>query len=278
MKILVKPHSLQIISTPVNELELNVTKCYFEFSEEITNDFVKEAYFTLEDNTYKKVIVNDECDIPSEVLTKVGTVKLGVVAYLVEDEQEIIRYNPTPGYFTSWEGSLQDAENSEPITPSEMEQYEQALQEGLAEVDERLTDANTVILEASNLNITGQKTNNVTYITITDKQGNDSTFQVEDGTKGDPFTYDDFTPEQLEALTGPQGEAGQDGVIQYTSGDNITISNNVISANLSGYATESYVNTAIANKIWIGTQTEYDNLSSHSDSTLYFIKEDTNAS
>lgn len=25
------------------------------------------------------------------------------------------------------------------------------------------------------------------------------------GSKGDPFTYDDFTPEQLEALTGPQG-------------------------------------------------------------------------
>ena len=28
------------------------------------------------------------------------------------------------------------------------------------------------------------------------------------GPKGDPFTYDDFTPEQLAALTGPQGPAG----------------------------------------------------------------------
>lgn len=140
MKVIVKPHSIQIVSTPVNELEINVTKVEFEFSEEITNGFVKEAYFTLENNTYKKVIVNNECEIPNEVLTKVGTIELGVVAYLVENEEEIIRYNPKPGYFTSWQGSLKDAENSEPITPSEMEQYEQALQSGLTELDDALDD------------------------------------------------------------------------------------------------------------------------------------------
>lgn len=32
--------------------------------------------------------------------------------------------------------------------------------------------------------------------------------QGEKGEKGDPFTYDDFTEEQLEALTGPRGEPG----------------------------------------------------------------------
>ena len=31
------------------------------------------------------------------------------------------------------------------------------------------------------------------------------------GKKGDPFTYDDFTPEQLESLRGPQGEVGPQG-------------------------------------------------------------------
>lgn len=211
MKVIVKPHNIQIISTPVNELEINVTKCYFEFSEEITNDFVKEAYFTLDDSTYKKIIVNNECDIPNEVLTKVGTIKLGVVAYLVENEQELIRYNPTPGYFTSWEGSLQDAENSEPITPSEMEQYEQALQEGLSEVDERLTEAETVILQASNLNISGHKTNNVTYITLTDKQGNDTTLEVLDGAKGDKGDTGLPGPRGERGETGPRGEQGLPG-------------------------------------------------------------------
>ena len=32
------------------------------------------------------------------------------------------------------------------------------------------------------------------------------------GPKGDPFTFDDFTPEQLANLKGPQGSDGKDGV------------------------------------------------------------------
>lgn len=32
------------------------------------------------------------------------------------------------------------------------------------------------------------------------------------GPQGDPFTYEDFTPEQLEALRGPQGVPGNDPV------------------------------------------------------------------
>ena len=36
--------------------------------------------------------------------------------------------------------------------------------------------------------------------------------QGEPGPKGDPFTYADFTPEQLEALKGPKGDKGEDGL------------------------------------------------------------------
>lgn len=32
-----------------------------------------------------------------------------------------------------------------------------------------------------------------------------------EGPKGDPFTYDDFTEEQLENLRGPKGDPGEDG-------------------------------------------------------------------
>ena len=31
------------------------------------------------------------------------------------------------------------------------------------------------------------------------------------GPKGEPFTYDDFTPEQLEGLKGPKGDTGPNG-------------------------------------------------------------------
>ena len=53
----------------------------------------------------------------------------------------------------------------------------------------------------------------------------------ERGPKGDPFTYDDFTAEQLEQLKGPKGDPGP----TYTAGENITISaDNVISATGGG--------------------------------------------
>lgn len=54
------------------------------------------------------------------------------------------------------------------------------------------------------------------------------------GDKGDPFTYGDFTPEQLEQLKGPKGDTGPAGPT-YTAGTNITISaDNVISATGGG--------------------------------------------
>ncbi len=36
-----------------------------------------------------------------------------------------------------------------------------------------------------------------------------------DGADGKPFTYEDFTPEQLEALRGPQGLPGKDGTMTF---------------------------------------------------------------
>lgn len=63
-------------------------------------------------------------------------------------------------------------------------------------------------------------------------QGNDGI----QGPKGDPFTYEDFTAEQLEGLRGPQGESGPQGPIGNTgpqgesaiiSEVNATVDNNV---------------------------------------------------
>ena len=130
MLVRVTPHQVKILrgeTEPINEKEIDISKCYFEFDEEIEDDYVKEAYFTLNGNTYKQIIVNNECDYPGEVLTQKGELEIGVVAYKVEDEQEIKRYNPSPDFYETWIGSLKDAENSEPITPSDKEQMEQAI-------------------------------------------------------------------------------------------------------------------------------------------------------
>ena len=191
MKIIVNPHKLEIVKNPINEKEINITKSEFEFADEmgITDNYVKEAYFTYNGTSYKQIIVNNECDIPYEVLTEKGQVEIGVVAYLIENDEYVKRYNPSPAYFESWIGSLKgSAENSEPITPSEMEQYEQALQDGLAEVNEKLDDidqalidVNEAITETNNLNIDVSKSGKVATITLTKKDGTTKIETVKDG-------------------------------------------------------------------------------------------------
>ena len=189
MKLKVGQHKICIEKEPVNEKEIDITKCQFEFDEAITNDFVKEAYFTYNDVSYKQIIVNNECTIPYEVLQEKGTIEIGVVAFKVESEEVIKRYNPSPAYFNTWDGSLKgNAENSEPITPSEMEQYEQALQDGLEEVNSKLPlinqaleDVNVAITETNNLNLDVNKVGKVATIEITKKDGTKKTTTLEDG-------------------------------------------------------------------------------------------------
>lgn len=197
MKIIVGQHKLEIVKEPVNEREIDISKCEFEFDEAITSEYVKEAYFTLDGATYKQIILNDECDIPSEVLVKKGTVEIGVVAFLVEDEEEIKRYNPSPAYFNTWVGSLKDdAENSEPVTPTDKEQMEQALQEGLNSIDNKLgevddkmlvvdgkiEDIDTAITQTNNLNIDVNKVDKTTQVDLTKKDGTTKTVYINDGT------------------------------------------------------------------------------------------------
>jgi hypothetical protein len=235
MLLKVNPHKIEIVKSPVNEREINISKCTFEFADEITNDYVKEAYFTFGSTTYKQIIVNDECDFPSEVLTKKGTVEIGVVAYLVENENEIKRYNPSPAYFDTWVGSLKDnAENSEPITPSEMEQYEQALNDGLNEVNDKLDeidqaidDVNEAIIETNNLDLDVDKQGKVATVTLTKKDASTKTVTLSDGTSLQ-FKWEgtslgiktdneqSYTYVDLEGPQGPQGVQGEAFTIKKT--------------------------------------------------------------
>ena len=185
MIIKVNAHKCEIEKSPVNEKEINITKCEFIFAEEITDEYVKEAYFTLNGETYKQIIANGECDIPYEVLKEKGQVEIGVVAYLVENGEEAKRYNPSPAYFNTWVGSLKDnAENTQPITPSEMEQYQQALQDGLNEVNDKLTEVEEVVSGIDNIDVDIEKDGDVAYFTITKKDGTQETTELTAGLDG----------------------------------------------------------------------------------------------
>lgn len=227
MKVIVKAHKIEIEKEEsINEKEINISKCTFEFDDsmELENDYVKEALFTLGDKAYKQIIVNNECEYPSEILEESGSVELGVVVYKVEDEEYIKLYNPSPAYFTTFKGSLKEAENSKPITPSEFEQYEQALEEGLAEVQ--------------NVDIDVDKVDNVATITITNRYGEEKPVNIYDGEQGEKGDKGDIGPQGPKGDTGsqgPQGPAGVDGrdgadakvngynTISIEAGTNVTI-------------------------------------------------------
>lgn len=228
MLLKVNPHKIEIVKEPVNEREINISKCTFEFADEITNDYVKEAYFTFGGTTYKQIIVNNECNFPSEVLTKKGTVEIGVVAYLVENETEIKRYNPSPAYFDTWIGSLKDkAENSEPITPTDKEQLESIINNAVNEIDEALDDVETAVNEANNLDINVSKTGKAATIDVTKKNGTVKTVTLSDGTSLQ-FNWDgtklgiktddeqSYTYVDLEGPQGPQGVQGEAFTIKKT--------------------------------------------------------------
>lgn len=176
MKLIVNPHKISIETKLVNEKEINITKCYFEFAEEITNDFVKEAYFTLKDKTYKEIIVNNECSIPYEVIEEKGQVEIGVVAYLLENEEYIKRYNPSPVYFNTLDGSLKEQyENSEEVTPSDKEQIEQAI-----------TNLETNKADKSELpdvsNFVTKDVNDLTYYTLSTNTGSSIELSINSST------------------------------------------------------------------------------------------------
>lgn len=67
--------------------------------------------------------------------------------------------------------------------------------------------------DAVNPTITISKSGTVTVVTATDINGTTTSNIVDGATglKGDPFTFEDFTAEQLEAIRGPQGLTGETG-------------------------------------------------------------------
>ena len=229
MKILVGQHELKIDKKDkVNQNEYKVTKCEFEFDEAITNDLVKIALFTNSAGTYKQYIINNECDIPAEILEKQETTTLGVYAYKEENEELELRYSPEEIKFYVSNGSYKkNAENTEPITPTDKEQMEQALQNGLNdindkidEVDEKLDGIDTAIEETNNLNLdVSDKVDGDVTVTLTKKDASTKTVVISDGTslqfmwQGTSLgikteDMEDYTFVDLQGQVGPVGPQG----------------------------------------------------------------------
>ena len=165
----------------VNRGEYKVTPLEFEFTEEYTNQLVKKAIFVNGDTAIEQAIINNTCNIPHEVLD-IKEFELRVYAYEVQDEELILRYSPTFAKVFLREGSYRGNTGSgEEITPTRFEQYEQALEDGLLEVNEKLEDIDTATQEVNNLDLDVNKVGSTTTIELTKKDGTEKTVEVNDG-------------------------------------------------------------------------------------------------
>ena len=153
MKITVNKDNVKIEEFDiVHEGEHRVNKCSFSFSEEYTEELVKKAIFTSQNSSVEVAIINNECNIPTEILKARNIVLLGVYAYKVVDDKLDLRYSPSPDAFKVNSGSyIEGANESEEITPSQFEQYMQAMNDGLNKVEESIKKMDSTTSAANDL-------------------------------------------------------------------------------------------------------------------------------
>lgn len=174
MKIIVTKDKVKIEEFDlVHEGEHRVNKCSFSFSEDFTEDLVKKAIFTLQNDSIEVPIINNECDIPGEILKARNIVLLGVYAYKITGDKLVLRYSPSPDAFKVNSGSyIEGVSESEEITPSQFEQYMQALNNGLNKIEESLKKMDSATSSATQLvNDINQKLENGDFIGPEGPQG-----------------------------------------------------------------------------------------------------------
>lgn len=127
----------------MNKGEYHINDCVFSFSQEY-DGLIKRAVFT--DSTGKNYVVeikNDGCIIPEEVLRFSDRCKLGVYAYVNDENELLLRYSPEPTGFKLEKGSyVSDAEHFTPATPVQdlIDQYNQNAVQKTNEFNQHVID------------------------------------------------------------------------------------------------------------------------------------------
>ena len=154
MKIKVTKDNVCIINKEyIHEGEYKINELSFDFSEEYTPDLVINAVFTNGlGKAYQMSIIDNKCHIPAEILADTGQVLLGVYAYKVNGKELELRYSPFPTSFNVISGSYDStAEESQEITPTQFEQYMQALNDGLNQVKDSISKLDNATKNANDL-------------------------------------------------------------------------------------------------------------------------------
>lgn len=217
----------------VHKGEYRASEVEYTFSEEYEGLTCKAIFNDKKDNTIEVPITVGKSIIPYEILSSgASECELRVYGYETEEVEENgetttklkLRYSPAYDLFPIKRGSyIPDAASTEEITPTQFEQYTEALNEGLNDIQEGLGDIATAVENAGRLDVDATKENKTTTITITKQDGTQTTTLIEDGIDGQDgadFEYNwvgtslgvktsEESDYQYVNLKGDTGEAGQ---------------------------------------------------------------------
>ena len=220
MKIYVDLDHVDITEyTGIESGEYNTNKINFIFTPEY-KDLVKVAIFgskldTDEPKFYKIYLSDDSCYLPSEVTATSDVISIGVYAFNIDNGELKLRYSPTPVKTIVYEGSFREgAENSSPLTPTEVEQ----IMERIATLDDEVDDLDgrVTVLEGKSCDLDVLKTRVDTLeADVTDL---DSRLDVVEGDLADTYSkseVDTLLSGKVDTTTFNASQEAQDEKINY---------------------------------------------------------------
>lgn len=129
--------------------DYNVHTVQVELSEEFDGLVNKVRYF-VEDNSYDMLITDNVAQVPYEATVMEGTIKIGVYGYDADTDILVQSTSPVNKYIAS--GTYTgEADNTEPLTPTDKQQMESAIQKNTDDIIELQNNKQNVLISGENI-------------------------------------------------------------------------------------------------------------------------------
>ena len=129
--------------------DYNVHTVQVELSPEF-NGLVNKVRYFVEDNSYDMLITDNVAQVPYEATVMEGTIKIGVYGYDADTDILVQSTSPVNKYITS--GTYTgDADNTQPLTPTDKEQMETAIQKNTDDITDLQNNKQGVLISGENI-------------------------------------------------------------------------------------------------------------------------------
>ena len=129
--------------------DYNVHTVEVELSDEFDGLVNKVRYF-IEDNSYDMLITDNVAQVPYEATLTEGTIKIGVYGYDADTNILVQSTSPVNKYISS--GTYTgEADNTEPLTPTDKQQMESAIQKNTDDITDLQNNKQDLLISGENI-------------------------------------------------------------------------------------------------------------------------------